>query len=153
MLSGSHRQNWRCDPTVTSDDPAGGIAGDGDAYRRIPPNLVLLQGDAIKWLEANRGHLSARTLIYCDPPYVRNTRRSKRAMYGSAEMDDADHVDLINVLKELPCMVLISGYYSDLYAPRWQPSTSGLTTPGRSNSTTIVIWVKVFASASGSSAR
>ena len=52
--------------------------------------------------------------VYCDPPYVRSTRRSSKDIY-EFEMSDDDHCELLNVLKMLPCNVMISGYPSDLY--------------------------------------
>lgn len=51
-------------------------------------------------------------------------------------MTDADHVDLLNVLRGLKCRVMISGYWSDLYAGElsgW--STSTFQTTVRSGAT------------------
>lgn len=53
-------------------------------------------------------------LIYCDPPYPHETR-SKANLY-SYEMDDLDHLRLLKAIKNLPCKVMISSYYTDLYA-------------------------------------
>lgn len=54
------------------------------------------------------------TLIYCDPPYMRGTRRSDRDLYRH-EMTDADHARLLLAISSLHCMVQISGYESPLY--------------------------------------
>jgi len=51
-------------------------------------------------------------LIYADPPYVLGTRHGKQYRY---EMEDADHVELLEVLKYHKGPVIISGYESDLY--------------------------------------
>ncbi len=52
------------------------------------------------------------TLIYCDPPYLRELR--KKNIYAH-EMDDNKHIELLETLKASHSMVLISGYDSDLY--------------------------------------
>ena len=51
-------------------------------------------------------------LIYCDPPYVLSTRRGKQYR---CEMSDEDHLQLLDVLKQHPGPVLLSGYQNDLY--------------------------------------
>ena len=53
--------------------------------------------------------------VYCDPPYLMHTRKGGRELYAH-EYDDADHVALLSTLRRLPCMVMISGYWSELYA-------------------------------------
>jgi DNA adenine methylase len=103
-----------------SGDSAGGLDAPDDAHRRTSSQLALLQGDCVRWLDANRDLLTPCTLLYCDPPYVRSSRRSIRDLYGAYEMTDAAHIDLLNLLLSLPCMVMISGYYSVLYADMLQ---------------------------------
>lgn len=51
-------------------------------------------------------------LIYADPPYLLGTRHGKQYR---CEMTDADHRDLLDVLKAHKGPVLLSGYESDLY--------------------------------------
>lgn len=51
-------------------------------------------------------------LIYADPPYLLNTRGGKQYRY---EMNDQDHVLLLDVLKQHKGYVVLSGYASDLY--------------------------------------
>lgn len=63
---------------------------------------------------------SAKTLIYCDPPYVHTTRsalkgRGKKTHGYAHEMDDVDHVALASVLRAAAGMVVLSGYPSTLY--------------------------------------
>lgn len=60
------------------------------------------------------------TLHYVDPPYVHGTRSrkiGKNSLYHvyRHEMGDADHVRLIETLRSLKGMVVLSGYPSDLY--------------------------------------
>ena len=52
-------------------------------------------------------------LIYSDPPYLLHTRTSGRKY--RFDYDEEDHVELIKLLKRLPCRVMLSGYPSALY--------------------------------------
>jgi DNA adenine methylase len=52
-------------------------------------------------------------LVYCDPPYLPRTRTSKRRYRFDYEKED--HVRLLELLKRLPCHVMLSGYPSALY--------------------------------------
>ncbi len=51
-------------------------------------------------------------LIYCDPPYVLETRHGKQYR---CEMDDCDHEELLNILLKHKGYVVISGYDTGLY--------------------------------------
>lgn len=51
-------------------------------------------------------------LIYCDPPYMLETRHGKQYR---CEMDDRDHEALLRLLLQHKGPVLISGYDTDLY--------------------------------------
>lgn len=53
--------------------------------------------------------------IYADPPYIGYSRRSERPLY-SFEYTEAQHLELLKILRKLPCRVMISGYWSKLYA-------------------------------------
>lgn len=53
-------------------------------------------------------------LIYCDPPYLLETRRSGPRYRH--EMTTAQHEQLLAIVTRLPCHVIISGYWSPLYA-------------------------------------
>jgi len=52
------------------------------------------------------------TLIYCDPPYLRDLR--KKNLYA-IEMNDDKHIELLNVLKESKSKIILSGYDNELY--------------------------------------
>ena len=54
-----------------------------------------------------------RELVYCDPPYLHATRSSGRRY--RFEYEDHDHLELLVLLKQLPCQVILSGYPSALY--------------------------------------
>ena len=75
-------------------------------------NTQILTSDGTAFLKTYR--FTGRELVYCDPPYLRSTRRDKRQYYRH-EMTEQQHAQLIATIKHLPCMVLISGYHSTLY--------------------------------------
>lgn len=52
-------------------------------------------------------------LIYSDPPYLRQTRSSGRRY--RFDYQDLDHIELLELLKILPCNIILSGYPSSLY--------------------------------------
>src|SRR5205814_1453106 len=54
------------------------------------------------------------TLFYCDPPYLHDTRTAPDA-YGDFEMTEADHAELLAVLRACKGKVMLSGYPSALY--------------------------------------
>lgn len=58
--------------------------------------------------------LDGDVFIYADPPYLMETRHSRRPIYQH-EFDAKAHERLLIVLRSLPVMVAISGYESDLY--------------------------------------
>ena len=55
-------------------------------------------------------------LVYCDPPYLRHTRTSRRRY--RFDYEEADHHALLALLVTLPCQVMVSGYASALYDER-----------------------------------
>jgi SAM-dependent methyltransferase len=78
------------------------------------------RGDGLAFLESTK--FTSRDLIYCDPPYLLETRASQRALYDH-EFSDVDHRRLLRCLLASPAMVMVSGYWSQLYADElrgWQ---------------------------------
>jgi len=57
-----------------------------------------------------------RELVYCDPPYLHHTRSSTRRY--RFDYEEQDHIELLEILKGLPCSVILSGYPSDVYDER-----------------------------------
>jgi DNA adenine methylase len=73
--------------------------------------LTVINGDAAEWLR--RYTFTGRELVYADPPYVMSTRRTgPRYRY---EYSDAQHFELLDVLRALPCKVILSGYRCEMY--------------------------------------
>ncbi len=55
-------------------------------------------------------------LVYSDPPYLKRTRTSGRRY--RFDYKDQDHIELLELLKRLPCHVMLSGYPSAVYEER-----------------------------------
>lgn len=75
-------------------------------------DFELIQGDAIDYLKSYR--FTGQELVYCDPPYLRDTRKKRASLY-KYEYSVKQHIEFLEVIKSLPCKVMISGYESALY--------------------------------------
>jgi len=87
--------------------------------QRDIPGLSLHHGDAVEFLR--NYPFNGQEFVCADPPYMAETRRGGK-LYRH-EYGDEDHAELLNVLLALPCLVMISGYRSELYDTRllgWQ---------------------------------
>jgi hypothetical protein len=93
-------------PPLAIDSPAA-ICGECKSF-------TFWQADGIDYLSRNRRRLPPGALVYCDPPYMHETRGDDR-MY-KYEMTDVDHRRLLRCLRTLKCKVLVSGYWTPLYA-------------------------------------
>lgn len=80
----------------------------------LPPHTTVLEADALAWLAAHGPDLPPDAVVYCDPPYLPSTLKSRlRYRHG---LSAGDHRRLLRILHRLPCRVLVSGYWSELYA-------------------------------------
>ena len=79
----------------------------------VPPGTIVKNGDAISFLRSYE--FKGDEFVYADPPYLMSTRTSKRKLYRVEFGDEDQHIQLLDVLNSLPCMVAISGYWSSLY--------------------------------------
>jgi DNA adenine methylase len=98
-------------------DPGAIAAFDGAGL-----DVDLVQGNATFYLDALT--LTGRELVYADPPYWPDSRKDL-SLYRH-EMTREQHAELLDVLTALPCLVIISGYWSDYYAQRlkgWRTHT------------------------------
>jgi DNA adenine methylase len=102
--------------------PGGPIPGDANAWRTLPGELlrahertrgvtVISPGPALELIQAYRGR--SESLIYCDPPYLHETRTAKKAY--AHEMTRDAHAELLEVLMGCEGKVALSGYRSTLY--------------------------------------
>jgi DNA adenine methylase len=74
---------------------------------------IVICDDAISFLKQYAW--SGKEFVYCDPPYLLETRSSKYRIYAHEFGSVEQHKELLNILLQLPCMVAISGYQSSLY--------------------------------------
>jgi hypothetical protein len=89
----------------------------GDAFEPLP-GATFVKGDAISYLPglvATELRDNARVFVYADPPYLMETRKSKKRIYQHELSSIEEHEELLKMLKSLPCMVALSGYWSSLY--------------------------------------
>lgn len=114
--SNSHvrRTGFRANSTRSGTIPA-------HDWMNYPEKLVAiverLQGVVIENREAERvmrAHDSPETLHYVDPPYVWSTRGHGRDY--RYEMDDVEHVELCQFLRDLNGCVVLSGYPNSIYS-------------------------------------
>lgn len=87
-------------------------AENGDAGSATVPTVI--HGDAISFLKSY--NFQGNEFVYADPPYLMETRKSKRKLYNVEYGDRDQHEELLKVLTALPCMVALSGYQSSLYS-------------------------------------
>jgi DNA adenine methylase len=98
----------------------GGQPGDVNAWKTIQEELVRIR-DRIELVEFHCGpavpliadHDSPGTVIYCDPPYLHETRTTRNAY--AHEMTYEDHQILLGCLLCCRGTVFLSGYRSSLY--------------------------------------
>ena len=81
---------------------------------RLPPGAIAVLGDAISALKFRE--YQGGEFVYCDPPYLFDVRSSNRDIYENEFGTPEQHAELISVLRSLPCRVMLSGYWSELYA-------------------------------------
>jgi len=97
-------------------------------------------GDGVQFLRDTK--LNSRVLVYADPPYVRSTRSCQRDLYKH-EWTDSDHEAFLELITSLPCMVMVSGYDSELYGRKlagWHKITfTGMTHRGQKR--TECVWM------------
>src|SRR5579872_6741023 len=98
-----------------------------EALPEIAERLLRVQIENRPAAEVIRLYDSPRTLIYCDPPYVHDTRGDASA-YGY-EMTDEEHRELARLLDSVQGMVAVSNYACDLMdelypPPKWRQQVS-----------------------------
>ena len=89
---------------------------------QIAERLIRVQIENRPALDVIRLYDSARTLFYCDPPYVHATRGDSKAY--KHEMNDEQHAELAKVLNRVKGKVALSNYDCELLdqlypAPKW----------------------------------
>lgn len=114
-----------------------------EALSEIGERLIRVQIENRPAIDVIRLYDSKRTLFYCDPPYVHDTRGDAKA-YGY-EMTDEQHHVLAEVLNSVKGMVAFSNYECKLInrlypSSRWQK----IVGPERTNHSTKDVRVEVL---------
>lgn len=108
------------------NDRAGREYAYGVRYWRNLPGWVLDAAERLKdaqieqtqAVELIRRFKHPDVLIYADPPYVVSTRKGKQYVVDMVE--DRQHIELLEALKEHPGPVILSGYENELYEKHLQ---------------------------------
>ena len=85
------------------------VEGLADVHDRLK-RVVVLCDDAMKVIRQQDGE---RTLFYLDPPYVHDTRAAPDAYQH--EMDEPQHIAMLETIKQCRGRVMVSGYPNKLY--------------------------------------
>ncbi|EBU1155708.1 DNA adenine methylase, partial [Salmonella enterica] len=123
-------------------------------WARQPDNLAAVASRFTGVLVENRDavtcmkdHDTPSTLHFVDPPYIHDTRVevAKNSAYRF-EMTDAEHITLLDCLRQLSGMVIVCGYDSKLYNDAlsdWKCITRTTSANGRAGSVqrTECLWI------------
>jgi len=93
--------------------------------------VEFVNADAMTWLASYP--FQGDEFVYADPPYLMSTRRQHRQIYRCELGKEEQHAALLDCLKSLPCNVMISGYWSELYGQMlagWPTESFQATTRG-----------------------
>jgi DNA adenine methylase len=108
--------------------------------------VIIENGDALDLLTRED---SPDALFYADPPYLPATRSAMSSGMYAHEMDPDAHVALLERLRGLKGMVVLSGYASTLYddaLPDWRRVATAAVADGAEQRTE-VLWVNPAAAA------
>jgi DNA adenine methylase len=111
--------------------------------RRRLAGVVIERRDA---LDVIRAQDTPSTLFYVDPPYVPSTRSDTSYR---CELTEERHVELLDHLRAIKGMVVLSGYPSALYdkaLPGWQRAEMPTRAAGSSRPRREVLWLSPTAS-------
>lgn len=119
-------------------------AGSTKLIRETVPAAVVINDDTISTLRSvvdTSGYPAGNCFVYLDPPYLKRDIdgapvRSWQGDIYQHEFDTVEqHQTLLALIKSLNCMVMISGYWSKLYANElkdWRTlSYNAMTRAGR----------------------
>lgn len=80
----------------------------------IHKRLMEVQIENVSYERIFERYDSPKSLFYCDPPYVPETRKAGEYKH---EMTYEDHEKLVNILLNIQGMAVLSGYPSSVYDP------------------------------------
>ncbi len=81
-------------------------------FKGFPANFTFICSSAEAFLDGRR--FTGDEFVYADPPYWPEARRSTRPVYRH-DYTEADHQQLLALLRRIDCQVMISGYDNDTY--------------------------------------
>jgi DNA adenine methylase len=108
--------------SYTTTRARGGMAGDVnawwtaiDALPQIIDRFRRVQITCQSAFEAIPRYDHSEALIYCDPPYLHETRHQSSTNVYHTELNKNEHTELATLLKKCKAAIVLSGYNSDLY--------------------------------------
>lgn len=112
-----------------------------DWIQKVAKRLKQVQIENRPAIELIKRFNYENVLIYADPPYVLSARKGGK-MYRY-EMDESDHIELLEALLQHKGMVMLSGYDNDLYNSYLQGWNKAYFKAQAQNSTarTEVLWM------------
>lgn len=111
---GVDRPGFRCATAVQNTTAAADWISYAKALPAFTERLAGVTIECTDGLELIGRYDSDNTLYYLDPPYAPETRRSEEDYRH--EMSESDHARMLEAIRKLKGMVLISGYQSQAYA-------------------------------------
>jgi len=114
-----------------------------DALPAIIQRMMTVVIDNRPALDVIAQHDGKHTLFFVDPPYVETTRSDRARKAYRHELTDADHAKLLQRLREVESMIVLSGYASDLYdlaLSDWRRDSIGTHADGAVDRTEVV-WI------------
>ena len=107
-----YHNGFKSGQQTISPNPAKAWAKLPITLRQANERLQGVQIECLDALELIKRYDTEDVFIYCDPPYLLETRKSYLYKH---EMTNEQHIKLLNILKEHKGKVLISGYDNYLY--------------------------------------
>lgn len=144
-----HSTGFRANSMRSGTVPAHDWTNYPDNVPKITARMMGVVIDNRPAMDVMAQHDTPQTLHYCDPPYIHDTRnRGGRRHSYAHEMTDDAHVQLLEFLKGLQGMVVLSGYPAPLYdnaLEGWQRIDRAALADG-ARERTEVLWINPAAS-------
>lgn len=108
----AHRTGWRSMIECNGPLPAKEWLKFPEKITSVSERLMGVQIECQPAVDLIKRYSRQNVLIYADPPYMHSTRTTTSYRY---EMTDEDHEELLQVLKQHPGPVILSGYDNPMY--------------------------------------
>ncbi|MBW7452462.1 DNA adenine methylase [Paenibacillus sepulcri] len=140
----AHRTGWRSMIEPNGPLPGKEWLGFPEKIMSVCERLMGVQIENQPALQLLERYKRPNVLIYADPPYVQSTRTTTSYKH---EMNEQDHVELLDTLDDHPGPVLLSGYAHPIYDDRlkhWHRETKQSKAEGGA-SREEVLWINPVA--------